>query len=100
MRLWFKQGFCRLLKSNQTMKNSNRDLLVLVKEAYTNNEAMQFELQQLNLLLVNFETLDSFCIAHEVFDIQKYRILKKKSQLQKIIEKETLKPFVFICNKN
>ena len=82
------------------MKNSNRDLLVLVKDAYTNNEAMQFELQQLNMLLVNFETLESFCIAHEVFDIQKYRVLKKKSQLQKIIEKETLKPFVFICNKN
>ena len=82
------------------MKNSNRDLLVLVKDAYTNNEAMQFELQQLNMLLVNFETLESFCIAHEVFDIQKYRILTKKSQLQKIIEKETLKPFVFICNKN
>jgi hypothetical protein len=54
----------------------------------------------LNLLLVNFETLESFCIAHEVFDIQKYRILTKKSQLQKIIEKEPLKPFVFICNKN
>jgi hypothetical protein len=82
------------------MKNSNRDLLVLVKDAYTNQEAMQFELQQLNLLLVNFETLDSFCLAHEVFDILKYRILKKRSQLQKIIEKETLKPFVFICNKN
>jgi hypothetical protein len=82
------------------MKNSNRDLLVLVKDAYTNNEAMQFELQQLNMLLVNFETLESFCIAHEVFDIQKYRVLSKKSQLQKIIEKETLKPFMFICNKN
>ncbi|THU36959.1 hypothetical protein FAM09_18540 [Niastella caeni] len=82
------------------MKNSNRDLLVLVKDAYTNKEAMQYELQQLNLLLVNFETLDSFCIAHEVFDIQKYRILTKKSQLQKIVEQETLKPFVFICNKN
>ena len=82
------------------MKNSNRDLLVLVKDAYTNNEAMQFELQQLNMLLVNFETLDSFCIAHEVFDIQKYRVLTKRSQLQKIIEKETLKPFMFICNKN
>jgi hypothetical protein len=82
------------------MKNANRDLLVLVKDAYTNNEAMQFELQQLNMLLVNFETLESFCIAHEVFDIQKYRVLTKKSQLQKIIEKETLKPFMFICNKN
>ena len=82
------------------MKNSNRDLLVLVKDAYTDKEAMQHELQQLNLLLVNFETLESFCIAHEVFDVLKYRILTKKSQLQKIIEQETLKPFVFICNKN
>ena len=82
------------------MKNANRDLLVLVKDAYTNKEAMQYELQQLNMLLVNFETLESFCIAHEVFDIQKYRVLTKKSQLQKIIEKETLKPFMFICNKN
>ena len=82
------------------MKNSNRDLLVLVKDAYTNKEAMQHELHQLNLLLVNFETVESFCIAHEVFDIQKYRILTKKSQLQKIFEKEALKPFMFICNKN
>ena len=82
------------------MKNSNRDLLVLVKDAYTNREAMQYELQQLNMLLVNFETLESFCIAHEVFDIQKFRVLTKRSQLQKIIEKETLKPFMFICNKN
>ena len=82
------------------MKNANRDLLVLVKDAYTNKEAMQQELQQLNLLLVNFETLECFCIAHEVFDIKNYRILTKKSQLQKIVEKEPLKPFVFICNKN
>jgi hypothetical protein len=82
------------------MKNANRDLLVLVKDAYTDQEAMQQEVQQLNLLLVNFETLESFCKAHEVFDIQKYRVLTRQSQLQKIIEKETLKPFVFICNKN
>jgi vancomycin permeability regulator SanA len=82
------------------MKNSNRDLLILVKEAFTNQEAMQYELQQLNTLLGDFETLESFCLAHEVFDLQKYRILTKKAQLQKIIEKHTLKPFVFICNKN
>ena len=82
------------------MKNSNRDLLVLVKDAYTNQEAMQNELHQLNMLLGDFETLESFCLAHEVFDLKKYRILRKKAQLQKIIEKDTLKPFVFICNKN
>lgn len=82
------------------MKNANRDLLVLVKEAFSNKEAMQHELQQLNRLLVKFETLDSFCVAHEVFDINKYRILTGKSQLEKIIERDQLKPFVFICNKN
>ena len=82
------------------MKNSNRDLLVLVKDAFTNQEAMQYELHQLNMLLGDFETLESFCLAHEVFDLKKYRILRKKAQLQKIIEKDTLKPFVFICNKN
>jgi hypothetical protein len=82
------------------MKNANRDLLVLVKDAYPNKEAIQHELRQLNQLLAQFETLESFCTAHEVFDIQKYRVLTSKSQLQKIIEKEELKPFVFICNKN
>jgi len=82
------------------MKNSNRDLLVLVKDAFSNKEAIQHELNQLNRLLGKFETLESFCVAHEVFDMQKYRILSGKSQLQKIIEKEELKPFVFICNKN
>jgi hypothetical protein len=82
------------------MKNSNRDLLVLVKDAFSNKEAIQHELNQLNRLLAKFETLESFCMAHEVFDMQKYRILSGKSQLQKIIEKEELKPFVFICNKN
>lgn len=82
------------------MKNSNRDLLILVKEVYTNQEAMQYELQQLNTLLGDFETLESFCAAHEVLDLQKYRILTKKAQLQKVIERETLKPFIFICNKN
>jgi len=82
------------------MKNSNRDLLVLVKDAFSTKEAMQHELNQLNRLLLRFETADNFCIAHEVFDLQKYRVISGKSQLQKIFEKDELKPFVFICNKN
>jgi len=82
------------------MKNANRDLLVLVKDAFSTKEAMQRELNLLNKLLLRFETADNFCIAHEVFDLQKYRVLTTKSQLQKIFEKDELKPFVFICNKN
>jgi hypothetical protein len=82
------------------MKNANRDLLVLVKDAFSTQEEIQHELQQLNTLLLQYETIDSFCIAHEVFDMQKYRRVTNKTQLEKIIEKETLKPFIFLCNKN
>lgn len=81
------------------MKNSNRDLLVLVKDAQTGQNAMQDELQQLNLLLVRFETMENFCRAHETMDMQKYRLLTGKAQLP-VIQKGELKPFIFICNKN
>ena len=82
------------------MKNSNRDLLVLVRDTHTDQKAIQHELQQLNRLLVRFETIESFCTAHEVFDLNKYRVVTSMSRLQKIISKTELKPFVFICNKN
>ena len=54
------------------MKNSNRDLLILVKEAYTNQEAMQYELRQLNTLLGDFETLESLsnAAAEVVADVE------------------------------
>lgn len=82
------------------MKNSNRDLLVLVKDGQVDQEAIQYELQQLNRLLLRFETVESFCTAHEVFDLNKYRVVTSMSRLQKIIEKDEIKPFIFICNKN
>lgn len=82
------------------MKNSNRDLLVLVRDQHADHSAIQHELQQLNRLLLRFETVETFCCAHEVFDLNKYRVVTSMSRLQKIISRTELKPFVFICNKN
>jgi hypothetical protein len=82
------------------MKTSNRDLLVLVKDEHMNEKSMEMELEQLNALLFHFETIESFCIAHEVFDINKHKTLVKRDTMQKMIREKELKPFVFICNKN
>lgn len=82
------------------MKTPNRDLLVLVKDEHYTREAMECALEQLNKLLLNFETTENICSAHEVFDMNKYRIIHKPALLQKIMNETEIKPFVFICNKN
>ncbi len=75
-------------------------MLVLVKDEHMNEHLMEQELEQLNDLLFHFETIESFCVAHEVFDINKHKTLYKKDTMQKIVRQKDLRPFVFICNKN
>lgn len=82
------------------MKTPNRDLLVLVKDESYDKTSMEIELEQLNRLLIHFETIDNICMAHEVFDMNRYRILHKPPQVQKHIQSKDIKPFIFICNKN
>ena len=82
------------------MKTLNRDLLVLVKDEFATEQFMEQELEQLNDLLFHYETVETFCTAHEVFDMNKYKILRKQSALQQIARLQVLKPFQFLCNKN
>ena len=82
------------------MKTPNRDLLVLMKDEGLDKDAMENELEQLNQLLLYFETMDNFCLAHEVFDLNKYKIIRQPATIQKLINQPELKSFVFICNKN
>lgn len=82
------------------MKKSNRDLLVLVKDERLNEAAMEFELEQLNKILVTLETVECLCVVHEVFDLNKYRVFSKEKHIREVLQKKDLKPFVFISNKN
>lgn len=82
------------------MKACNRDLLVLVKDEYMNDRLMEQELEQLNDLLFHYETIESFCVAHEVFDLNRHKIIHRMGAMQKVIRQKELKAFQFICNKN
>ena len=82
------------------MKTPNRDLLVLVKDEYMNEIFMEQELEQLNDLLFHYETIDNFCVSHEVFDMNKHKVLCNARAIQKIVRQKDLKAFQFICNKN
>jgi hemerythrin len=82
------------------MKTCNRDLLVLVKDEHMNEKSMERELEQLNNLLFHFETIETFCTAHEIFDINRHKTLHRLNHIQRIVRQKELKPFFFICNKN
>ena len=86
-------------KSNG-MKTPNRDLLVLLKDEFRSEISMECELEQLNEILFRVETVENFCAACEVFDLNKYTIITSNNKLYRILSRNELKPFQFIVNKN
>ena len=82
------------------MKTPDRDLLVLMKDEFATEQFLATELEKLNDLLFQYETLETFCLAHEVFDLNRYKILKGTRYIQRIVRQQELKPFQFLCNKN
>lgn len=82
------------------MKTPDRDLLVLMKDEFVTEQFMAYELEKLNDLLYRYETLENFCVAHEVFDLNNYKILRGSRYIQRIVRQQEMKPFQFLCNKN
>lgn len=82
------------------MSPQNRDLLVLTKKDTINPAELEHEVQLLVDLLYHAEGMDAFCIANEVLDLKRYKIIQKPHLIRKIIRERRAKPFVFISNKN
>lgn len=82
------------------MNNPNRDLLVLFNQEIMSPQAIEHEVEMLHRLLYSIEGLDSLVIAHEIIDLNKYRIINKHHLLRNIIRNRDLKPFVFLNCKN
>ncbi len=82
------------------MNDSNRDLLLLSKVDLLSPEEMAREVHQLNALLLHAETWESFCVANEILDINRGRIIQKPAKMKKVIGRKKSKPFIFVQNKN
>ncbi len=82
------------------MRTPYHDLLVLTGNKTMNQDELATQVRFLNGLLYHVEQLSVFCVANEIIDVNKCRIIQKKHLIQQIISHETLPPFVFINNKN
>ena len=79
------------------MKNYNRDLLLLYKEAY-NEDLLQHEVENLHQILVTVENFEVFCKAHQL--VKRNKITEKPRTIIQAVETPELKPFYFLINKN
>jgi hypothetical protein len=82
------------------MNNSNRDLLVLFNQELMTPQAIEHEVEMLHEILYTVEGLDNVVTAHEVIDVNKYKIFNTPQQLRTIFRQRELKPFVFLDCKN
>ena len=82
------------------MNPRNRDLLVLTKKEILNQEELEHEIELLNDLFYLVESSEAFCLANEVIDINRYKVIRKLHKVRQILQEQKLKPFVFISNKN
>jgi hypothetical protein len=81
------------------MDKFNRDLLVLFKEE-CNPQAIEHEVELLHELLFCVEKINNLVVAHEVINVNKYKIYSDKKTIEETISQKNLKPFVFLNNKN
>lgn len=80
------------------MKIPNRDLLVLLRNENTSQSEIEQEVESLNEMLIEAESPDRFCVAHEL--VQKRRITSAPKKILKAIRYGELKAFYFLINKN
>lgn len=78
----------------------NRDLLILFNHEMMSAKAMENEVELLHELLFTVERLDNLVIAHEIIDLNKYKVINKDIVLRNTIRVQELKPFVFLSCKN
>ena len=80
------------------MKIPNRNLLMLLKNQFMSDQAIEREVECLNEILLKTESSEHFCQAHELVD--RIRITSKAKRILLVIRFDKLKPFRFLICKN
>ena len=88
---------CLVIKQ-EIMKRPRRDILVVVKNQFRSEQAIEQEVEWLDTILRITESNEQFCGAHEL--VNRNRITQKPRHILKVIRFIELPPFRFLINKN
>jgi len=82
------------------MKRQTRDLLLLRKDEVQDEKSIEMEVAVLNNLLQSVETTAALCVAYELIDINRFKILHDQLSISRVLKPNALKPFQFLVNRN
>ncbi len=82
------------------MNNINRDLLVMFNQELMSPQAIEHEVELLHELLFDVERMDNLVTAHEIIDLNKYKVINKDLVIRNTIRAQDLKAFIFLNCKN
>jgi hypothetical protein len=82
------------------MNRINRDLLVLFNQELMSPQAIEHQVDLLHELLYNVERMDNLVTAHEIIDLNKYKVVNNPVKIKEVIRKQELKSFIFLNCKN
>ena len=63
-------------------------------------QAIEHEVELLHELLFTVEKMENLVIAHEVINLNKYKVQDDEHIIRDTLRKKELKPFIFLSNKN
>ena len=82
------------------MKRQTRDLLLLRKDDVQDEKSIEMEITVLNNILQHVETTAALCVAYELIDLNRFKILHDQLSISKVLKPNGLKPFQFLVNRN
>ena len=80
------------------MNTPRRDILVLLKNEFMSEQAIEQEVECLNEILQQTESSENFCTAHEL--VNRNRITSQPNKILNAVRFAELRPFRFLINKN
>lgn len=80
------------------MKSNDRDLLVLLKNEFMSQQAIEKEVECLNSILLHVEQPGALCRSHEL--VHRNHITQQSHRILKALRQLELKPFWFLIGKN
>lgn len=82
------------------MNKSNRDLLVLLNQEVMTPQSLEKEVNSLHQMLFQVERISYFITAHEIIDLNRYKIHRDAVLMKRMIRERKETPFTFISNLN